>query len=120
LQNAGGVLRTRVEKKFQNSLRSRSKTPSRRMTRKNVAASPAKFARRGSGVSCATCLKQSKVPLILKAENYDQWLDEKAKNTERLQNFLIPFPAAELASYAVSKAVNNPSYDSPELIKNSE
>ncbi len=61
-----------------------------------------------------------RMPVILKAENYDLWLDEKEKNTERLQKLLVPYPSEEMASHAVSKAVNSPSYDAPELIKNSE
>ena len=60
------------------------------------------------------------MPVILKAEDYDQWLDEKEKDTKRLQSLLVAFPAGEMTSHAVSKAVNLPTYDSPELIKNSE
>lgn len=60
-----------------------------------------------------------RMPVILKPENYDLWLDQKEKNTDRLQNLLIPFPANEMASHPVGKAVNSPSYDSPELIVNS-
>jgi putative SOS response-associated peptidase YedK len=61
-----------------------------------------------------------RMPVILKAEDYDLWLDEKEKNPERLQNLLVPFPASEMASHAVGKAVNSPSYDSSELIINSK
>ncbi|HVE57961.1 MAG TPA: SOS response-associated peptidase [Pyrinomonadaceae bacterium] len=61
-----------------------------------------------------------RMPVILKVADYDQWLDEKEKNTDRLQNLLVPFPAEEMASHAVSKAINSPSYDSPELIINSK
>jgi|SRR5215204_2241299 len=61
-----------------------------------------------------------RMPVILKAEDYDLWLDEKEKDTDRLQSFLVPFPALKMASHAVSKAVNSPSYDSPELIINSK
>jgi putative SOS response-associated peptidase YedK len=60
------------------------------------------------------------MPVILKTEDYDLWLDEKEKNTDRLQNLLVPFPASEMASHAVSKAVNSPTYNSPELIINSK
>jgi putative SOS response-associated peptidase YedK len=58
-----------------------------------------------------------RMPVILKAENYDEWLDEKLKDTARLQNLLAPYPAEEMASHAVGKAVNSPGYDSAELIK---
>jgi putative SOS response-associated peptidase YedK len=58
-----------------------------------------------------------RMPVILKPDDYDRWLDEKFKDTEKLQDLLVPFPAEEMVSHAVSKAVNAPTYDSPELIK---
>jgi putative SOS response-associated peptidase YedK len=58
-----------------------------------------------------------RMPVILKAENYDQWLDEKLKDTGRLQHLLAPYPAEEMTAHAVGKAVNSPAYDSPELIE---
>jgi hypothetical protein len=57
-----------------------------------------------------------RMPVILSAEDYDLWLDEKEKNTERLQNLLVPFPASEMASHAIRRSVNTPNYNSPELI----
>ena len=61
-----------------------------------------------------------RMPVILKAENYDQWLDPKETDTGRLEKLLVPYPAEEMASHAVSRAINNPSVDSPELIENSK
>ncbi len=58
-----------------------------------------------------------RMPVILKAENYDEWLDAKEKNTEKLQKFLLPYPAKEMDSHAVSRSVNIPDVDSAELIK---
>jgi putative SOS response-associated peptidase YedK len=58
-----------------------------------------------------------RMPVILKAEDYDRWLDEKEKNTERLQGLLAPYPADAMASHAVGSAVNTPTYNSPELIE---
>lgn len=55
--------------------------------------------------------------VILKEENYDEWLDAKIKNTEKLQKLLIPYPAKEMDSHAVSQSVNIPDVDSVELIK---
>lgn len=57
-----------------------------------------------------------RMPVILKAESYDEWLDSKIKDTEMLQKLLIPFPAEEMDSYAVSKSVNMPETNLPELI----
>ncbi len=58
-----------------------------------------------------------RMPVILKSENYEQWLDAKEKDTEKLQKLLAPYPSAEMVSYKVSKSVNIPSNDSPELIE---
>lgn len=57
-----------------------------------------------------------RMPVILKPKDYDQWLDEKQSDTNKLQKLLAPFSAKEMASHAVSRAVNTPSSDSPELI----
>ncbi len=56
-----------------------------------------------------------RMPVILKAKDYEQWLDAKQNDTDKLQNLLVPYPAKEMASHAVSKAVNSPSNDSSEL-----
>lgn len=61
-----------------------------------------------------------RMPVILKPTDYDQWLDEKEKDTDRLQRLLVPYPADEMSSHTVSRAVNSPSEDSPELIVNSK
>jgi len=58
-----------------------------------------------------------RMPVILKSENYEQWLDAKEKDTDKLQKLLSPYPASEMVAYQVSKSVNIPSNDSPELIK---
>jgi putative SOS response-associated peptidase YedK len=60
-----------------------------------------------------------RMPVIIKPEDYERWLDEKETNTDNLQNLLAPYPSGEMASHKVSKAVNVPGNDSPELIKNS-
>lgn len=58
-----------------------------------------------------------RMPVILKPESYDEWLDIKEKDTEKLQKFLMPYPAVEMDSHAVGKSVNIPDVDSEELIK---
>ncbi len=57
-----------------------------------------------------------RMPVILKGESYDEWLDAKVKDTNRLQELLKPYPAKEMSSHAVSRSVNIPNSDSPELI----
>jgi putative SOS response-associated peptidase YedK len=58
-----------------------------------------------------------RMPVILMAESYDEWLDTKVKDTNRLQELLKPYPAKEMSSHAVSRSVNIPETDSDELIK---
>lgn len=57
-----------------------------------------------------------RMPVILKSDFYEQWLDPKEKNTDRLQKLLAPYPPAEMATHAVSRAVNIATNDSAELI----
>lgn len=61
-----------------------------------------------------------RMPVILKSKDYDQWLDAKQTDTDKLQKLLVPYPAKEMTSHEVSRAVNSPTFDSPELIKNSK
>lgn len=61
-----------------------------------------------------------RMPVILKPESYDEWLDEKIDDTEKLQKLLKPYPATQMKSHPVSRLVNSPSENSPELILNSK
>lgn len=58
-----------------------------------------------------------RMPVILKPKDYDRWLDPKENNTDRLQKLLVPYPAKEMTSHAVSRSVNIPDADAPELIE---
>ena len=50
---------------------------------------------------------------ILKAENYDQWLDLKNEDVDGLAKLLVPYPEKEMAAHPVSTLVNNPKFDDP-------
>jgi putative SOS response-associated peptidase YedK len=58
-----------------------------------------------------------RMPVILQAADYDEWLDSRENNTEKLQRLLAPYPAKDMSSHAVSRSVNIPDADSPELIE---
>ena len=62
----------------------------------------------------------NRMPVILKSDFYEEWLNPKVKDTAKLHNLLVPYPAGEMSSHAVSRAVNSPSEDSAELIVNSK
>ncbi len=57
------------------------------------------------------------MPVILKPESYDEWLDAKEKNTDRLQKLLVPYSAEQMNSHPVSKDVNVPDSNSDRLIQ---
>ncbi len=61
-----------------------------------------------------------RMPVILRPEFYDEWLDSKESNTDELEKMLVSYPAEEMAAHPVSRAVNSPVYDSPELIEKSD
>ncbi len=70
----------------------------------------------------ATALEpvHDRMPVILKASDYEQWLDVNENDTAKLEKLLAPFPAQEMDSYKVSRDVNSPANDSPNLIENSK
>lgn len=57
-----------------------------------------------------------RMPVILKSEDYELWLDDKVKDAAQLEKLLKPFPADEMTAHAVSRQVNSPTFDAPELI----
>jgi putative SOS response-associated peptidase YedK len=58
----------------------------------------------------------NRMPVILPADAYVQWLDTKARTPESLQALIKPYPASEMAAYPVSTLVNSPSNDRAELV----
>jgi putative SOS response-associated peptidase YedK len=61
-----------------------------------------------------------RMPVIIGQKDYKNWLDEKENNPDKLKDFLKPFSADKMSSHTVSKAVNTPTNNSPELIVNSK
>ena len=58
-----------------------------------------------------------RMPLILRSEDYDLWLDAGVPSAERLLPLLRPYPREEMTTYAVSPMVNSPSNDSPRCVE---
>ena len=58
-----------------------------------------------------------RMPVILRPEDYDRWLDPRSKEVDALQPLLAPYPADEMAMQAVSTRVNNARNDSPDCIE---
>jgi putative SOS response-associated peptidase YedK len=58
-----------------------------------------------------------RMPVILKPDHYDQWLDPKNEDVDGLAKLLVPFPEKEMAAHPVSTLVNNPRFDDPRCIE---
>jgi putative SOS response-associated peptidase YedK len=61
----------------------------------------------------------NRMPVIIKPEDYEQWLDPKTEASEAV-GLMKPYPDGKLAVKPVSKLVNNPRNDSPDCIKTFE
>lgn len=59
----------------------------------------------------------NRMPAIIQPENYDTWLDTSVTDVNVLQALLGPFPERLMEAYPVSKLVNSPAHESPELIQ---
>jgi putative SOS response-associated peptidase YedK len=57
-----------------------------------------------------------RMPVILKPDSYDLWLDKNLEDAGKLQELLMPYPAGEMSSHPVSRSVNTPETNSPDLI----
>jgi putative SOS response-associated peptidase YedK len=58
----------------------------------------------------------NRMPVILPANAYAQWVDPAAQSPNRLQSLLVPFPTEEMEAYPVSTLVNSPGNDTAECI----
>jgi putative SOS response-associated peptidase YedK len=58
----------------------------------------------------------NRMPAILPQQGIEEWLDPAQNDDHALLSLLAPYPANEMAARPVSKLVNNPKYDSAELI----
>jgi len=59
------------------------------------------------------------MPAILTRENEDRWLTPGSIKEQDRASMLAPCPDDILEAYPVSKAVNDPSREGPELIRRS-
>lgn len=58
----------------------------------------------------------NRMPVILPASAYEQWLDPNPQKPEALQHLLTAYPAGEMTAHPVTTLVNSPANDRPELI----
>jgi putative SOS response-associated peptidase YedK len=58
-----------------------------------------------------------RMPVILHPEDYDRWIDPAEKDPESLQGLLKAYPASKMRHFPVSRKVNTPANDLPEVIE---
>jgi|SRR5215213_5786218 len=61
-----------------------------------------------------------RMPVIIPKEHQDKWLDPSTNDQGQLLDMLRPNPAEEMEAHPVSKRVNSPSNNSPDLVKRLE
>ena len=59
----------------------------------------------------------TRMPVILKEEHFDEWLNRENNNIEELKRLLISYPASQMEAFAVSKYVSNSRNEGPECMK---
>ncbi|MBI5876960.1 MAG: SOS response-associated peptidase [Chloroflexi bacterium] len=57
-----------------------------------------------------------RMPAIIAARRRAEWLDPQNDKIEQLAALLAPYPAREMEAYPVSRLVNSPAHNSPEII----
>ncbi len=83
----------------------------------------------GSGETIETCsilttaanslvaIVHERMPVILKCDNYDLWLDNAITDLGRLSRVMAPYASELMKLYPVASAVNKPAYDEPDCIE---
>ncbi len=54
-----------------------------------------------------------RMPMILRREDEDEWLEPGSRDTQSLLSLLAPYPAADMEAFAVPRQVNSPAVDTP-------
>ncbi len=60
------------------------------------------------------------MPVILPDVEYGRWLQTEDADPEEFDPLLAPYPADAMEAYAVSRRVNNPRNDNPDLLTPAE
>lgn len=56
------------------------------------------------------------MPVILRQEAYDLWLDPGSNNAHALAEILVPFDATQMKSFPVSTRINTVANDDPDCV----
>jgi putative SOS response-associated peptidase YedK len=58
-----------------------------------------------------------RMPVIIKPEDYAIWMDTNFTDVIKIQAMTLPYRERFMEAYPVSRKVNSPKYDSPDLIE---
>jgi len=58
-----------------------------------------------------------RMPVIIKPEDYTTWLDTNLTDVIKIQAMALPYPDRFMDAYPVSRKVNSPKNDSPDLME---
>lgn len=61
-----------------------------------------------------------RMPVIIKPDDYSTWLDTDLTDVIKIQAMALPYPDRFMEAYPVSRKVNSPKYDSPDLIEKTQ
>jgi putative SOS response-associated peptidase YedK len=59
----------------------------------------------------------TRMPAIIAHHDYAAWLDHSVQRGEAVLPLLSPYPAEEMEMYPVTKAMSNPSFESPAIVE---
>ncbi len=62
----------------------------------------------------------NRMPVILKRQHEDTWLDPRIRTADALIGLLWPFPPTQMRAVRVSTLVNKPENDTPEILRPEE
>jgi putative SOS response-associated peptidase YedK len=58
-----------------------------------------------------------RMPVILERKLWERWLDAGFQDIEALRGMLVPYDAAQMEAFAVSKRVGSPRNEGPALLE---
>lgn len=58
-----------------------------------------------------------RMPVIIRPEDYSAWIDTNLTDVTKIQAMAQPYPERFMEAYPVSRKVNSPQHDSPDLIE---
>lgn len=64
-----------------------------------------------------TATIHDRMPVILRAEDYAEWLDQAPRTPESFQHLIASYPAELMEAYPVSALVNSPANDAAECVQ---